>query len=99
MSWWWSWLLTAVGVTGLWFAGRKNKVGWGIGIAAQVLWFTYAVVTAQWGFIVSCVAYGWVYCRNFLAWHRESRSHERYPCCNVIVGNRHFAGCGGDSDE
>lgn len=81
MDWWWSWLLTGVGVTGLYFAGRKRALGWGIGIAAQVLWFTYAVATTQWGFIVSCLAYGAVYARNFVAWRREARA----PATKVMI--------------
>lgn len=68
----WSWLLTAVGVTGLYFAGRKRSVGWGIGIGAQVLWFAYAISTEQYGFVVSCVAYGWVYIKNFRSWRRDA---------------------------
>jgi len=68
VPWWWSWLLTAVGVTGLWIAGSKRRLGWGIGISAQVLWVSYAVATQQWGFIASALAYGFVYVRNWRAW-------------------------------
>jgi hypothetical protein len=49
-----------VGVTGLFLAGRGGWHGWAIGLAAQVLWFAYAIVTKQYGFIVSAIAYGWV---------------------------------------
>lgn len=73
-AWWWSWLLTAVGVTGLWFAGRKSRWGWAIGLAAQVLWITYAVVSAQLGFVVSALAYGAVNARNLWLWSRERRA-------------------------
>ncbi|MGW5122972.1 hypothetical protein ACWEQ7_02725 [Streptomyces sp. NPDC004069] len=73
MTGWWSWLLTAVGVLGLYLAGRKSPWGWAVGIGAQGLWFAYAVITRQWGFLVSCAAYGWVYARNFRAWHRQAR--------------------------
>ncbi|MFB7936666.1 hypothetical protein [Streptomyces sp. NPDC056049] len=66
----WSYILTAVGVFGLWLAGRKSKFGWAVGLGAQVLWLSYAVTTEQWGFILSAVAYGWVYSKNFLAWRR-----------------------------
>lgn len=69
----WSWLLTAVGVTGLYFAGRKRALGWGIGLSAQVLWVAFAVSTEQYGFLVSAGAYGWVYAKNFTAWRREAR--------------------------
>jgi hypothetical protein len=65
---WWSWLLTAVGVTGLYFAGSHRRIGWAIGLGAQVLWIAYAVSSSQWGFIVSALAYGGVYARNWLRW-------------------------------
>jgi nicotinamide riboside transporter PnuC len=68
---WWSIMLTAVGVTGLWIAGRRSAWGWVIGLGAQVLWVAYAVATRQWGFIGSALAYGFVYGRNALRWHRE----------------------------
>jgi len=35
MEWWWSHLLTVIGVTGLWFAGNKSVYGWIIGIGAR----------------------------------------------------------------
>lgn len=73
MSPYWSYVLTAVGVFGLYLAGRRIWWAWGVGIGAQVLWFAYAISTEQWGFIVSCLAYGWVYTKNFLAWRHEHR--------------------------
>ena len=39
----WSWVLTAVGVTGLYFAGRKVWWAWLIGLGAQALWLAYAI--------------------------------------------------------
>lgn len=70
---WWSYLLTVFGLTGLVLAGRNKSLGWAIGLAAQVLWFVYAVVTQQWGFIVSALAYGSVYFRNWRAWRRAEK--------------------------
>lgn len=68
----WSYILTAVGVTGIWLAGRKSTWGWAIGLGAQVLWIAYAIATRQWGFIVSALVYGSVYARNWLRWTREA---------------------------
>lgn len=45
--WWWSYLLAAVGIFGLWLAGRKRAIGWAVGLFAQVLWIAYALVTRQ----------------------------------------------------
>ena len=68
MNPYWSYLLTAVGVFGLWLAGRKDRRGWMVGIGAQTLWIAYATATHQWGFYVSAIAYGWVYIKNARAW-------------------------------
>lgn len=69
----WSWVLTAVGVLGLYLAGKKNRAGWAVGLGAQVLWVAYAVASRQWGFLASAGAYGWVYARNWLRWRAEAR--------------------------
>ena len=66
----WSYLLAAVGILGLVLAGRRKAVGWAIGLGAQALWIAYALATHQFGFIVSALAYGAVYARNWLAWRR-----------------------------
>lgn len=71
MAWWWSWLLTAVGVTGLWLAGSRRSIGWAVGLGAQGLWVAYAISTRQWGFLVSAFAYGTVYGRNLARWRRQ----------------------------
>jgi len=67
----WSAVLAAVGIFGLYIAGRKLWWGWLVGLGAQALWIGYAVVTRQWGFIASAIAYGWVYGRNAIRWRRE----------------------------
>jgi hypothetical protein len=64
----WSWILTAVGVFGLYLAGSKRWQGWAVGLSAQVLWLAYAISTKQYGFIVSAFAYGTVYARNLHKW-------------------------------
>ena len=70
---WWSWLLTAVGVTGFVFAGRKVWWAWYVNIGCQGLWMAYAIVTKQWGFIAAAVIYTVVFVRNAVEWTREHR--------------------------
>lgn len=72
----WSWILTAVGVTGLYIAGRKSWLGWAIGLGAQFLWITYALATRQYGFLASAAAYGWVYAKNLRSWRAPDPSKE-----------------------
>ena len=73
MSVWWSVGLAAIGILGIYLAGRKNLWGWAVGVGAQLLWIAYAIATAQWGFILSALAYGWVYGLNWWRWARERR--------------------------
>ena len=77
MSPYWSYLLTAVGIFGIYLAGRKNLYGWAVGLGAQVLWIAYAISTEQWGFIVSAFAYGSVYAKNWSRWAKENENNEQ----------------------
>src|SRR5690606_39445158 len=67
----WSYALGALGVLGIWLAGRKSAWGWAVGFGAQFLWLTYALVTQQYGFVLTAVAYGAVYARNWWRWTHE----------------------------
>ncbi len=62
--------MAAVGILGIYLAGKKNKWGWAIGAAAQVLWIIYAVMTEQYGFIITAFAYGTIYVKNLLEWSK-----------------------------
>lgn len=70
-AWWWSWLLTAVGVTGFVLAGRRVWWCWYVNLGCQGLWVTYAIVTRQFGFIVASGVYTIVFLQNAIRWTRE----------------------------
>ena len=93
MNPYWSYLLTAVGVFGLYLAGRKDRRGWMVGIGAQVLWIAYATATHQWGFYVSAVAYGWVYARNAHAWKPRgaTEADDLVTLWHIALGERDAA--------
>lgn len=69
----WSIALSVIGIAGIFIAGRKNSLGWFIGLSAQLLWIIFAIVTKQYGFILSALAYGWVYGTNWMKWRKEKR--------------------------
>lgn len=70
----WSIALAAVGIIGIWLAGNRSRIGWALGLSAQVLWVIFALVTIQYGFILSALAYGFVYGRNLYRWRTERRA-------------------------
>lgn len=67
----WSIVLASLGLLGLYLAGSKNYWGWMVSFTAQGAWIIYAVVSQQYGFILSAIAYGIVYGRNFTKWVNE----------------------------
>lgn len=69
----WSWLLTIVGVTGMYLVGKKNRNGWLVAVASQGLWITFAIITGQLGFIVAAVIYGTIFIKNYLNWSKEDK--------------------------
>lgn len=76
---WWSIILAVMGILGIILAGKKKSIGWAVGLAAQVLWFIFAIVTKQYGFMLSAFAYGFVYYGNWRKWHAEERSNDDEP--------------------
>ncbi len=67
----WSWILAVIGVTGIFFVGRKSIWGWFVLLFNEVIWMAYAIYTNQYGFIFSALAYAAVYIKSYLHWKRE----------------------------
>lgn len=67
----WSWALSIVGLAGLFLAGKKIWWAWYLNIAGQALWFAYAIVTEQYGFLVAAFGYTFVFAKNAIAWTKE----------------------------
>jgi nicotinamide riboside transporter PnuC len=70
----WSWVLAAIGVTGIFFVGKKTIWGWLILLLNECIWIAYAINTKQYGFIVAALAYAGVYIKSYLAWNKEEKS-------------------------
>lgn len=80
----WSLLLSAIGVVGIFLAGRRSWTGWALGLAAQLLWVAYALTTGTYGFLLSAAGYGSVYALNLARWRRDARQStptEGEPSC------------------
>jgi hypothetical protein len=67
----WSWTLAIIGVAGIFFVGRKDKWGWWVLLFNEVLGIAYALITSQYGFIFSAIAYAIVYIRSYIHWSKE----------------------------
>jgi hypothetical protein len=61
-----------------WLIGNHRKIGWLLGVYMQLGWLIYAVMTAQWGFIASAIAFGFMNWRNYAKWqHDDQVARER----------------------
>jgi len=69
----WSWVLAAIGVAGIYFVGKKTIWGWLVLLFNEIIWIAYATATQQYGFIVSAIAYAIVYVRSYLHWKKEEK--------------------------
>ena len=67
----WSWVLAAIGVTGIFFVGRKTVWGWLVLLVNECIWIAYAIATKQYGFIFMATAYSVVYIKSYLKWKEE----------------------------
>ncbi len=67
----WSYVLAAIGVTGIYFVGRKSIWAWFLLLFNECLWRVYAITTEQYGFIFAAIAYAIVYIRSYIHWSKE----------------------------
>lgn len=64
----WSWVLVAVGASGLFLVGRRVWWGWLVLIFNESLWIAYAILSQQYGFVVGATIYKIVYLNNLRLW-------------------------------
>lgn len=70
----WSWILGAVSVCTVYIALHGKWYAWAVGWFAQALWAIYAILTNQYGFLVSCIAFVAVYYTGFRKWRADGRT-------------------------
>lgn len=70
----WSYLLAVLSLFVTWQIGRKKSWAWLVATGQQVLWLTYAVVTKQYGFIVTALVFAPLNVHNYVTWRREEVS-------------------------
>ncbi|QGJ89113.1 membrane protein [Gordonia phage Untouchable] len=73
---WWSWVLTSVGMTGIFLTTQKMIAGFAVGLGAQGLWIVYATTTSQYGFIFSAFGYGTINAIGLWKWRRDAKKEE-----------------------
>jgi len=82
----WSYVLAAIGVTGIFFVGRKTMWGWLVLLLNECIWVAYALSTDQYGFIIMATAYSAVYIKSYLAWKKEAQDvHTSTPKQRLAV--------------
>lgn len=74
----WSWVLGLPGAGVLLLVGdeKTKRLGWTCGLALQAVWYSYAITTGQWGFVVSATAFTLVNARGLVRWHHQRRAHQ-----------------------
>lgn len=86
----WSYLLAAIGVTGIFFVGKKTLWGWLVLCVNEIIWIIYALATKQYGFIIMALAYTAVYIKSYKGWKSEAekmKTHQ-YNWTRPVYGNK-----------
>lgn len=72
----WSWILTAGGATTAWMACSGHRHAWIVGLACQMLWLSYGLITDQSGFLASVAIFSAIYLNKGLC-KKNSRDSTR----------------------
>lgn len=70
---WGPWYLSVVGVAVVWWLRFKQPTAWLLGIFLKCCWVAFAVITQQWGFLLSAVVYGAIFFSNWRHWRNDDR--------------------------
>jgi hypothetical protein len=93
-----SWVVTAIGISGFFLAGRKVWWCWYVNIACQVFWALYAYFSETPAFYVASAFYFIVFTINAIKWTKEHFSTRAeveqglYRTKAVPIDAKHFEG-------
>ena len=65
------WILSFMGIGRKWLLGEKNRWGWVLGIATQLLWLVWMGKAETWGFLPLFIVGMVMNVRNFRKWTKE----------------------------
>lgn len=77
-------VVSAVGLVGFYFAGRKTWWSWYINLFCQVLWVTFALVTGYLVFLVTAAVYSVIFGVNAYRWTKERWTNPE-PDSNLVL--------------
>lgn len=72
-----SWIVTVVGISGFFLAGKKVWWSWYVNLGCQAIWYAYAFVTLQPAFFASASFYTVVFGYNAWKWTKEELEKRR----------------------
>lgn len=82
-----SWIVTVLGLTGFYLAGKKIWWCWYINILNQVAWVIFAVVTDYYAFLLGTAFYFVVFGRNAYLWTKEHFDKKITEPLELVVKN------------
>lgn len=66
-------VLSAISIYAMILAGNKNKRTWLVGLANQVLWLSWIIMSETWGLLPMNIAIWIVYTRNHIKWTNDAK--------------------------
>lgn len=78
-EWWWSWILTLPQLFAQWQIGNLQRWAWLLAFTIDVLWIVYALLTTQYGFLISATLFGALAVRNWWRWGSQRSAGRQAP--------------------
>ncbi len=68
------WLATVFGLTGVYFLGNKNKIGFLLFMGASLSWATFGFLTSSIPITIGSTIFFLMHLRGFINWFRAERA-------------------------
>jgi len=76
LIWFLPWVLSANTLYVMFLAGNKRKGAWALGLAGQLLWLIWIILTKSWGLLPMNIGLWVVYGRNHIKWTAPTEQKE-----------------------
>lgn len=68
-------IMSLITILVMWLAGNNDKRAWLLGLANQVLWVIFIIMTGSWGLLLLTGSLVVVYIRNLRKWEHGPYTH------------------------
>lgn len=66
-----TWILSFTSLLTVYLLGKKNILGWKVGLAGQALWIYWEIITEAWGLMPMTIIMTILYIKSLIEWKQK----------------------------